>query len=320
MIAHLSGRAAALEALGWTGRDAEWLALVCLHSGVFLREQYLAFLGAGHREPATRFVERYRAWHGGRAGRRAPVERAWQGSTRLCMVAPRSLYRALGAEDVRHRREASRAVVLRRLLSLDYVVDHLTEPWLATEAEKVSALTGAGAPERALPCRVYRGRRGSRCRYFVHKLPVALDAERATFVFVQAEDVTPAGVRTWGEAHAGLWTALRSAGRAVEVVIVGRDPERLAAAEPVLSGWTKAARVTGAATDGGAGAEPAAKAEFAEIQAAVARGDLTALEAYGGINGALGKMRELSAAAAGADGAGPAITSGRTWRSTRVRP
>ena len=32
-------RAAALAVFGWTGRDAAWLALVCLHSGVFPREQ-----------------------------------------------------------------------------------------------------------------------------------------------------------------------------------------------------------------------------------------------------------------------------------------
>ena len=80
MIPHLNGRAAALEPLGWTGRDAEWLALVCLHSGVFLRAEYLAFLGGVHRSAAARFVERYGAWCGRKAGRRAPVERAWRGT------------------------------------------------------------------------------------------------------------------------------------------------------------------------------------------------------------------------------------------------
>ena len=130
--------------------------------------------------------------------------------------------------------------------------------------------------------------------------------------------MTPAGVRTWGETHAGLWAALRAAGRAVEVVVVGRDPERLAAAEPVLAGWTKAPAGPDAEAARDAVTARAARAEFAEIQAAVARGDLAALEAYGGVNGALGRMRDLSAAAAGSKGAGPAITSGRTWRSTRV--
>ncbi len=234
------------------------------------------------------------------------------------MVAPRSLYRAVGAEHVRHRREASETVLLRRLLSLDYVLDHLAEPWLATEGEKVAALTAAGVSEPALPRRVYRGRRNAQPRYFAHKLPLALGAGRATFVFVQAEDVTPSGVRTWGETHADLWAALRLAGRAIEVVVVGRDPVRLAAAGPVLDGWT---RVT-APAEGGTGplAEAArgARAELAAIRRAVAAGDLAALEAYGGLNGALARMRDLAAGAAGTSRAKPAITSGRMWRSTRV--
>ena len=156
MIPHLKDRRRRSKQLGWRGPDTEWLALVCLQSGVFLGEQHLAFLGSVHREPATSFRERYRPWCGARAERPAAMERAWQGSTHLCIVAPRSLYRALGAEHLRHRREASPAVV-RRPLSLDYVVDHLAELWLGTEAEKVSALTGAGAPERSLPRRVYLG-------------------------------------------------------------------------------------------------------------------------------------------------------------------
>ena len=40
MIEHLRGRDRKLEPLGWTGHDAEWIALVCLHSGVFTRAQF----------------------------------------------------------------------------------------------------------------------------------------------------------------------------------------------------------------------------------------------------------------------------------------
>ena len=91
---------------------------------------------------------------------------------------------------------------------------------------------------------------------------------------------------------------------------MGRDPQRLAAAEPVLDRWTRAPVAGDAATE-----RPAARVEFAEIQAAVARGDLAALEAYGGINGALARMRDLSAAEVGAGRAAPAITRGRMSRS-----
>ena len=37
-------------------------------------------------------------------------------------------------------------MTLRRLLSLDYVLDHLDAPWLPTDREKVAALTAAGVP------------------------------------------------------------------------------------------------------------------------------------------------------------------------------
>ncbi|MCY4074930.1 MAG: hypothetical protein OXH04_05830, partial [Acidobacteria bacterium] len=231
MSAHLRERAAALGPLGWTGRDADWLALVCLHSGVFLRRQYLAFIGRENPALANRFVERCGA---------AAVEEPWRGSRlRVCRISSRALYRALGAEHVRHRRAAAPSVVLRRLLSLDYVLDHRGLAWLPTEHEKVAALTGAGVPPGVLPRRVYRGAVGESRRHFVHKLPVALDAGRATFVFVQAEDATPSGVRTWGAAHRGIWEALAGAGRAVDVVVVGRDPVRLAAAERVVEAWTR---------------------------------------------------------------------------------
>ena len=56
MIEHLRGRETALEPLGWTGREAEWIALVCLHSGVFTRAQFCHYFGVW-RSSAQRFVE-----------------------------------------------------------------------------------------------------------------------------------------------------------------------------------------------------------------------------------------------------------------------
>ena len=40
MIEHLREREKSLEPFGWRGREAEWVALVCLHSGVFTRTQW----------------------------------------------------------------------------------------------------------------------------------------------------------------------------------------------------------------------------------------------------------------------------------------
>ena len=44
MIEHLRGRDRKLELHGWMGREAEWIALVCLHSGVFTRTQLAPLL------------------------------------------------------------------------------------------------------------------------------------------------------------------------------------------------------------------------------------------------------------------------------------
>ncbi len=50
-------------------------------------------------------------------------------------------------------------------------------------------------------------------------------------VFVQPEEETQSALWTWGGRHAGLWIALRATGHAVDIVAVGRNAERLAAAE-----------------------------------------------------------------------------------------
>ena len=53
----LQDRAGQLAALGWSGREAEWIALVALHTGVFTRSQYGAYLNSGNnRKPAAALV------------------------------------------------------------------------------------------------------------------------------------------------------------------------------------------------------------------------------------------------------------------------
>ena len=55
MIAHLREREKTLEPFGWNPQDAEWVALVCLHSGVFTRSQYMAYFKRTHRGPGASF-------------------------------------------------------------------------------------------------------------------------------------------------------------------------------------------------------------------------------------------------------------------------
>ena len=103
---------------------------------------------------------------------------------KVCRIFNRRIYRALGAEGIRHRRVASSEILFRRLLSLDYVLEHTGMPWPPTEPEKVCAFEALGINLRLLPLRVYRGAVGETRHYFPLKLPIALEPGRAVFVFV----------------------------------------------------------------------------------------------------------------------------------------
>ena len=186
-IVHLQGREQALAPFGWTGEKAGWIAFVCLHSGAFTHAQCARFLEA-HPEQVRGVVHALIA-QGLAAEETVPGIR---GIGRVCRIFSRRIYRALGAEHIRHRRYASPEVLMWRLLSLDYVIEHPGLQWLATEAEKVVALEALGIERGLLPVRLYRAAAGTTRRYFPVKLPVALDAERAVFVYADPGHAEPA--------------------------------------------------------------------------------------------------------------------------------
>ena len=87
MIAHLQGREQALEPFGWTGRRAKWIALACLHSGVFTRAQWTRFLGC-HTEKVRRTVHALIA-QGVAAEENVP---GITGISRVCRIYGRGIY------------------------------------------------------------------------------------------------------------------------------------------------------------------------------------------------------------------------------------
>ena len=232
-------RAATLRGLGWTPRQAEWLTLVCLHSGVFVRSQYQARYKVT-AAPATRFVSAL--MDAGVVREAGLLDRRGGRPTSICHVHSRPLYRALGIEDNRHRRSASPEVTVRRLLSLDYVLEHPDLGWLPTEPEKLAYFQRLGISSTVLPHRLHRDPGADRPtpRRFPLNLPIA--GSGATTTFVHAD---PGGrrrlqsdrIRSWVTAHAGLWEALRDGGGAVHIVAVTRTADAAAATAAILETW-----------------------------------------------------------------------------------
>ena len=60
-------------------------------------------------------------------------------SAKACRISNKEIYRKLGIENVRHRRKADDSVMVRRLLSLDYVLEHPAASLVAYRARKRSS-------------------------------------------------------------------------------------------------------------------------------------------------------------------------------------
>ena len=306
MIEHLKGRERALASLGWTGREAEWIALVCLHSGVFIRAQFCHYFDAP-RITAARFVKAL-------IEQRAAVETdviAFNGGGKTCRISGKGIYRALGVENIRHRRKANRSVVMRRLLSLDFVLEHPGLNWLPTEGEKVGFIEGLGVHSHLIPRRIYYGAVRAQKRYFALKLPVAGDARTVTFAYVDPGHSTAGELHSWGAAHGPLWDAIRAKERRVEVIAIGAELDAVLRADRMLQLW--AAAEPGKVIEG-----LTIKQEISAIREALHSDNEEFMSQYGGMQGAVERYKELMMLPeAAALPKGVSIDSYSTFRATR---
>ena len=306
MIEHLRGRERELESLGWTGRDAEWIALVCLHSGVFTRAQFCQYFDTAGRVRAQRFVKAL-------IDRKHATEIDWpimNGKAKTCRISSKAIYRALGVENIRHRRKASKPVVMRRLLSLDFVLEHPGMNWLPAEAEKVEVFEKLGLPLHLIPRRIYYGVVGNQKRYFALKLPLAVDPETVTFAYVDPGHQTDRELYSWGAAHGPLWEALRKKGKQVRVLGIAIENAVLDRTNRVLEAW--------AAADPGTPDEGlTAKQEIKAIDDAMTRKDREFLARYGGFGGAMKRSVALQSRPEVKLTEGVSIDDYSTWRAVR---
>ena len=300
----LGERARALELLGWQGRRAEWIALACCHGGVFTRAQWTGFLGC-HHEKVGRAVRKLVAQ--GVAVEEKPP--GIKGIGRICRIHGRPIYKALGLGDRRRRRITSPEVTMRRLLGLDYVLEHPRLPWLPTEADRVAAFEALGIERELLPQRVYRGALGGLRRFFPLGLPIALDTERAVFVYAEPGYETATAIRSWGAKHGDLWKRLWDLGLKIEVVAVVRRSKEYGRTSRVLANWSRYPRPSEI--------DEETRRDIARIEQAILGGDVRTLDEYGGLNAALKRANALENRARRRAGRG--LTERvHTWSSDRL--
>ena len=197
------------------------------------------------------------------------------GPPHLCRISSRTIYRALGAENIRYRRVVEARVTFLRVLGLDYILEHPTYHWLPTEHDKVDFFhSKLNVPTHLLPSRVYKGTAGNQQRFFVSKYPIAHEKNTVTFLYIDPHDLTDRPLRLWLSDHRSLFDALRHAGKRIRVVAVASERKILARAERILSTWSKAQPVPHQASSD--------TDELNNITRALNNGDIQTLQQWGG--------------------------------------
>ncbi|ODS56044.1 MAG: hypothetical protein ABS36_06320 [Acidobacteria bacterium SCN 69-37] len=178
----LADRARALEPIGFSPRQARFLATVALHSGYCLRRQYEVSAGVRYGKNVRAFLDDLVA----RRLAERSVRRADRGH--VYHLHERRLYRLIGLDSSRHRRRVSAAGVARRLMVLDHVLATPGTEWLATDADKVAffvehlGMAPSALPQQVCPAARTGGTTG--VRYFPHRWPIAAVGQPPVVQFV----------------------------------------------------------------------------------------------------------------------------------------
>lgn len=194
----------AVKLMGFTERQAGFLVTVMLHAGVCIGRQYCAFARIAYGRTMHEFFESLLA-RGYVTARRCGHNRA-----RLFHIHHKPLYRAIGETNNRHRKPMTLARAVERLMLLDAVLAEPGRTWLAGEQEKLSHFTLTHRiPRRDLPSLTFRADddEGETARYFPDKLPIGVDREGYTFLYLVTRDV-PVDFRAFLERHAALLRAV----------------------------------------------------------------------------------------------------------------
>jgi hypothetical protein len=168
---------AAIQGLGYTETEAEFLYLVATHSGYFTRRHFLVFTRQPNGCLAQRLLDRT-------VNRRHARETEYARQVHVYNLYARRLYASIDKENLRNRRRQSNELIHTRLLILDFVLAHPDEAYLETEADKLAYFhEKLNVPLPVLPGRIYRGLKstGNTKRFFVDRFPVFIPGQENHF-------------------------------------------------------------------------------------------------------------------------------------------
>jgi hypothetical protein len=172
-----------VQLFGFSVRQARFLTLVLVHSGVFLERQYRSFAGVAHGQKTHDFLYRPVARGYARAITPGALHRG-----RLFHLHHKPLYEAIDDPDNRNRKPAPLGRFVERLMVLDAVLGDPAYTWLGTEADKlhyfILAALQKQLPKHRYPHLTFGQGDAHTVRYFPDKLPIGVERHGSRHVFV----------------------------------------------------------------------------------------------------------------------------------------
>jgi len=219
---------AQVQRLGYAEPEAEFLALVALHGGYFVRRQFDAWISVERGKRSEDFV-------GDLISGSHCRRQVFAHNRQVFHVRFRPLYRAVGDEHNRNRRDHQPQAIKARLMTLDFVLAHPDNLYFATEREKVQHLCDErGIDHEALPAKVLRVRDGdsSTRRCFLDRFPLFTPpgAEDLTFCYIDSGFETSGPFATHLRRYLPLFAELPS----FELVYVATASTSLGQAQTVF--------------------------------------------------------------------------------------
>jgi len=185
-----------IERLGYTPREAGFLALVAMHSGYFLRRHFNRYLNKEDGGLAHNFISK--------AQRKQHIRVLPLLQRRFVFhLSSRTLYRLCGMADSQNRRTKGDRAIKSLLLSLDYILDHPAQHFLRTHEQKIEYFCDTLAiPAEKLPLvELVSPTTESHPVYFPDRFPISVigsaDSKTPTVSFGFVDD----GTETLGPFH-----------------------------------------------------------------------------------------------------------------------
>ncbi len=203
MMSH-EERIQAVAGLGFTERQAGFLATVLLHAGVCVGRQYCAYARIVRGQKVHDFFNALVA------RRYAASYRCGHNKARIYHLHHRALYRAVGEPHTRLRKSSILPRAIERLMVLDHVLGSPEVAWLGSEREKVAHfMLNSALRQNELPSLVFGSGNETTTRYFPDRLPIGRAPNgRYLFVYLVTEPV-PIDFRAFLCRHAELLRGLR---------------------------------------------------------------------------------------------------------------